>query len=176
MFVIGSNSSLCGITNFLTARHRRTRWLPLPRNYRKKLQTLLKEISLTCSRRNSQQALIIAFNEAKLYPGMFASTNAILFFGCPHLGSSAADYVQILARIVNAAFIGSHISSITGVIRTDLFKSLQRNSSELLKIAEDFRVHTGQMQIASFVEKKKMKGLNAVVSCKVPFFAARLFA
>jgi hypothetical protein len=112
-----------------------------------------------------EQALLIAFNQAKLYPGMYDSTIAILFLGCPHQGSSAADYAKVLARIVNAAFISSQALRIKGVVRSDLLNSLQKNGVELLQIADDFRVHTDRIHITSFIEKKKMKGLNQLVRC-----------
>lgn len=110
-----------------------------------------------------KQAMLLAHNEARLYPHMFDAVAAILFLATPHQGSSVADSVKIMTRIINAAFIGTQTSRFTGKMRSDLLKSLQRNNTELWQIADSFRVHTNQIQITSFIEKKKMKGLNQVV-------------
>jgi hypothetical protein len=45
-------------------------------------------------------------------------------------------------------------------MRTDLLRGLKTKESQLLDIAQDFRVHTATIQIASFIEQKNMRGLN----------------
>lgn len=106
------------------------------------------------------QALLIARNESALYPDIIGSVSAILFLATPHRGSTYASYATILSRIAEAITTGSQVSRITGAMRTDLLKSLRTNEDELLRIAEDFRVHTSSMKITSFLELKKMQGLN----------------
>jgi len=88
---------------------------------------------------------------------------AILFLGTPHQGSPSVRYATILARTANALFIGSQVSRFTGPMRSDLLKTLQRHEPELLRIAEDFRVHAAGIKIVSFVEGKNMQGLNTRV-------------
>jgi hypothetical protein len=97
---------------------------------------------------------------------------AILFLGTPHQGSSYSRYANALAQTANFLAIGTQASRFTGKARTDLLKSLESHESELLRIAEDFRVHTADIKIRSFVEGKNMKGLNRRVSI-APF--RRLF-
>ena len=109
---------------------------------------------------HSSQAIITSHKEAKLHPDIFDRVSGILFLACPHQGSSAADYGKVLARIANAALISTQLSRIRGIVRSDLLQSLQKNSSELLHIADEFRIHTSQMHITSFTEKKSMKGMN----------------
>ena len=52
------------------------------------------------------------------------------------------------------------MSRLTGPMRADLLRGLKTNEEELLHIAQDFRVHTGTIQIASCIEQKNMLGLN----------------
>ncbi|KAI9748141.1 MAG: hypothetical protein M4579_007306, partial [Chaenotheca gracillima] len=107
-----------------------------------------------------KQALIIARNESVLYPHLSASVSSVLFLGTPHQGSPSATYASILSQIANVFVIGSQMSRLTGPLRTELLQSLRRNENELLYIAQDFRVHTGPLMIASFIEQKNMRGFN----------------
>ncbi|KAI9747577.1 MAG: hypothetical protein M4579_007436, partial [Chaenotheca gracillima] len=107
-----------------------------------------------------KKALIIARNESSLYPHFNASVSGVLFLGTPHQGLPSATYASILSQIANVFMIGSQMSRFTGPLRTELLQSLQRNENELLYIAQDFRVHTGPLMIASFIEQKNMLGLN----------------
>jgi hypothetical protein len=84
--------------------------------------------------------------------------------GTPHQGSPTARYGKILAQIANSFAIGSQISRFTGPVRADLLSSLRTGEEGLLRVAEDFRVHTASMKIFSFIEQKGMKGLNQRVS------------
>lgn len=113
------------------------------------------------------KALIIAKNESELYPNIRESVSAILFLGTPHQGSPTADYASILSQIANIFVIGIQASRYTGPIRTDLLKSLRANEKELVRIAEDFRVHTATIKITSFIEQKTMQGLNERVCSHV---------
>jgi ankyrin repeat domain-containing protein 50 len=113
------------------------------------------------------KALIIAKNESELYPNIRESVSAILFLGTPHQGSPTADYASILSQIANVFVIGIQASRFAGPIRTDLLKSLRASEKELLRIAEDFRVHTATIKITSFIEQKTMQGLNERVCSHV---------
>jgi len=107
-----------------------------------------------------KQGLIIAKNESDHFPGIGDAVSGILFLGTPHQGSPSATYANILAQITNIFVVGTQVSRLTGRIRTDLLKSLKTKESELLKIAEDFRVHTTKIKISSFIEQVNMAGLN----------------
>jgi hypothetical protein len=109
-------------------------------------------------------AITIAKNESNHYPGIGKAVAAVLFLGTPHHGSASARYATVLARIVNALVIGTQVSRFTGSMRTDLLKNLRRHEPGLLRVAEDFRVHTADFKIISFVEGKKMQALNTRVS------------
>jgi hypothetical protein len=76
-------------------------------------------------------------------------TFGIMFFGTPHKGSSAADLAGVLAQIVNFACLGN---SIYGRMRTDLLKSLSRDSSLLEKVSTSFRTRATKLRIVSFFE------------------------
>ncbi|MCJ1475005.1 hypothetical protein MMC13_003665 [Lambiella insularis] len=107
-----------------------------------------------------KQALLIGKNESDLYPEFNLSVSGILFLGAPHQGSPSATYATILSQIANVFVTGSQASRLVGPIRTELLHSLETNAEELLHIAQDFRVHTGKLVIASFIEQKSMRGLN----------------
>jgi hypothetical protein len=109
-------------------------------------------------------AVTIAKNESDHYPGIGKAVTAILFLGTPHQGSASARYATVLARTANALVTGMQVSRFTGSMRTDILKTLQRHEPELLRVAEDFRVHTADIKIISFVEGKKMQALNTRVS------------
>ncbi len=97
------------------------------------------------------------------------TVSAILFPGTPHQGSPAAPYATILARTANTLLIGSQVSRLTGSIRTALLQTLQRHESELLSVAEEFTIHTADINIISFVEGKIMKGMTARVELHFRF-------
>lgn len=88
------------------------------------------------------------------------SVSGVLFLATPHQGSPSATYASILSQIANIFVIGSQVSRLTGHLRTDLLHGLETNERELLHIAQDFRVHTETMQIASCIEQKNLRGLN----------------
>jgi hypothetical protein len=69
-----------------------------------------------------------------------------------------------MAQTANFLAIGTQASRFTGRVRSDLLRSLKTHEAELLRIAEDFRVHTVDIQIRSFVEGTNMNGLNHRVS------------
>ncbi|MCJ1249271.1 hypothetical protein MMC30_006494 [Trapelia coarctata] len=118
-------------------------------------------------------ALIIARNESGLYPEINALVSGILFLGTPHQGSPSATYATILSRIAKPLVSGSQMSRLTGSIRTELVQGLRANEKESLRIDQDFRVQTGTVRIASFIEQKCMSGLTErVVDDKSGFMGA----
>jgi hypothetical protein len=72
------------------------------------------------------QAITIARNEPDSYPGIGKAVSATPFLGTPHQGSPSALYGTILARTANTPVVGSQVSRLTGPIRTNLLKTLQR--------------------------------------------------
>jgi hypothetical protein len=126
------------------------------------LRTLISNINFVWTK-----ALIIAKNESGNYPGIADSVKAILFLGTPHQGSTTARYGEVLAQIANVFVVATQTSRASGAMRSELLKSLKASENGLLAIAEDFRVHTAQIKIFSFIEQKSMKGLNQRVRCLI---------
>jgi hypothetical protein len=106
---------------------------------------------------------VIANNESDLYPGFKTSVSGVLFLGTPHQGSPSAKYASILSQIANVFVIGSQMSRLTAPMRTELLHSLETSERELLNLAQDFRIHAVTIKIATFIEQKNMRGLNARV-------------
>jgi hypothetical protein len=80
-----------------------------------------------------------------------SSLTTILFLATPHKGSASADLLGIVASIANIAMIGN--TRVVGRTRTDLIKSLGRDSQVLTNIAGEFRFQTDKFDFYSFIEQ-----------------------
>ncbi|KAH0558568.1 hypothetical protein GP486_004775 [Trichoglossum hirsutum] len=96
-----------------------------------------------------KKALIIAALEPQHFINIRESTTAILFLGTPHRGSSTTELPKVLANI---ARIGT--CWLTGLMKTELLRSLAKGSKELEEISIAFRNQAASMRIVSFVEQK----------------------
>jgi hypothetical protein len=110
----------------------------------------------------SIQALNISVVDSARYSNLRDSIPAILFLATPHGGSDSAAMFASLGDIVNLSLKGT--SLFTGGVRSDLLKSLKKGSKELQSISRDFRHHTKDIHIYSFIEQSLMKGLKTRVS------------
>jgi hypothetical protein len=91
-----------------------------------------------------KQALVFAQMD-KLFADIRNSTYGIIFLGTPHRGSSAADLASNLINITRLAFPG---------IQSQLLAALEKDSSTLGDIADEFRHISSDFEIASFYEQK----------------------
>lgn len=89
------------------------------------------------------------------------SVAGICFLSTPHRGSSQTHLPIILTNIANFAISGT--SRFTGVMRTDLIESLQKDSPILKDISTNFRNQTTNIRIASFIEQEMTPPANARV-------------
>lgn len=89
----------------------------------------------------------------------------IAFLSTPHRGSSQTDLPLILANIANVALsgVGGHFGS----MRSDLIKSLQKDSMGLKDISTNFRDQTENMKVASFYELNMTPPVNKLVSFRL---------
>ena len=110
-------------------------------------RTLRLDLLLT-----SLQALIIALIDSEMYNNIRTSVTAILFLGTPHRGSEETGFPLVLTNIANVALVGT--SRFVGSMRSDLIKSLEKDSKILKDISTNFRNQTRDIMIASFVEQK----------------------
>ncbi|KAI9774712.1 MAG: hypothetical protein M1839_001673 [Geoglossum umbratile] len=97
-----------------------------------------------------KKALIIALID-KIYDNIRASVTAILFLGTPHRGSEETGFPLVLTSIANMALAGT--SRFIGSARSDLIKSLEKDSKMLKDISTDFRDQTRDIKVASFIEQ-----------------------
>jgi hypothetical protein len=100
-----------------------------------------------------KQALIIAKTEDGLFDPIRKSVTGILFLGTPHRGSSEANLPIVLTNIANLAPSGT--SLFVGQMRSDLLKTLEKDSIELKDISTSFRNQTRKIKIASFIEQNR---------------------
>jgi hypothetical protein len=81
------------------------------------------------------------------------SVIAILFLGTPHRGSEETGFPLVLTSIANVALAGP--SRFVGLMRSDLIKSLKKDSKILKDISTNFRNQTRDIKIASFIEQSR---------------------
>jgi hypothetical protein len=98
------------------------------------------------------QALVTALIDAEDYANIRESVIGILFLGTPHRGSSTTQFPQVLANITNVVLAGA--ARFTGQMRTDLLKSLERDSDVLKTLSTNFRNPASNIKIISFIEQK----------------------
>ena len=106
---------------------------------------------------STHQAPNICVPEARLYSSIHTSVRALFFLATPHRGSAIATTAVTLAKLTNFVSFG------TGVARTDILKSLERDSRILLDVSTDFRMQTPKYIIFSFLEQRLMVGLKDLV-------------
>jgi hypothetical protein len=87
----------------------------------------------------------------EVYENIRTSVIAILFLSTPHCGSSEIVIPLVLTSIANVALAGT--SRFVGSMRTDLIKSLEKDSKILKDISTAFRNQTHNIKIASFIEQ-----------------------
>jgi hypothetical protein len=97
-----------------------------------------------------------------MYENIRTSVTAILFLGTPHRGSEETGFPLVLTAIANVALAGA--SRFVGSMRSDLIKSLERDSKILKDISTNFRHQTGDIKIASFIEQKRTPPANSRVT------------
>jgi len=100
-----------------------------------------------------KKALITALIDNEIYDNIRTSVIAILFLGTPHRGSEETGFPLVLTSIANVALAGT--SRFVGSMRSDLIKSLEKDSKILKDISTNFRGQTRDIKIASFIEQNR---------------------
>lgn len=77
-----------------------------------------------------------------------------MFLATPHRGSSETQYLGMLAGIANLAVNKSGVARLLGRSRSDLIKTLEKDSQILLDISTQFRNQMRNIKIASAIEQK----------------------
>ena len=91
------------------------------------------------------------------YKILVPNFKAVIFMGTPHRGSRISSYATPLSRIVNGIIPAN-------AIRADLLGKLKVLSQELAEISEMAIHRLSEMQVISFYEQKRTKGINCLVS------------
>ena len=87
-----------------------------------------------------------------------------MFMGTPHRGSGIAAAAKPLSKLINLGLSLSGTSAMTGVMRTDLFKLLSHESTQLGDINESFIHRVGNISVLSCYETEVPRGLQQLVS------------
>jgi hypothetical protein len=93
--------------------------------------------------------LIIAHERESLYNNVKLSTKCVAFFGTPHGGSRVASLTRVVRNILDICTGGS--------VRADLLKNLERSSTELEDITEQFVDRANQLRIVTVYEGRPLK-------------------
>jgi hypothetical protein len=117
----------------------------------KQVNTVILEQKLIVLSLTFDEALVTALIDAEDYANIRDSVIGILFLSTPHRGSSTTQLPQVLANIANATLTGT--ARFTGNIRTDLIKSLGKDSSVLKTLSTNFRNQASNIKIVSFIEQ-----------------------
>jgi hypothetical protein len=86
-----------------------------------------------------------------------------MFMDTPHRGSDIAAAVKPLLRLINLGLSLSGTSAVTGLMRTDLFRLLSHESTQLGDINESFVHRLENVVIMSCYETEIPRGLQHLV-------------
>jgi len=103
--------------------------------------------------------MIIASNKSE-FTTIWEASAGVIFFGTPHRGSDFAALAKSLGNLVNLA--PNPFGSKT--VNTRLLQALERESEDLLSLADLFTSRSKQLRIVTFFETKETPGLNGLVS------------
>lgn len=110
------------------------------------------------------------------YPEIWKRSKGVVFLGTPHRGSATAAPAKVFGDIFNVVWHASGGGLFRRGIKTDLLRALGQNSSELMGIAEDFRLRANSLSITTFYEQFVTEPLGSVVceTCPIAFLVLRL--
>jgi hypothetical protein len=94
----------------------------------------------------------------KEYEKLRTALVGIMFMATPHRGAGSAAMFSAVASILNLPTLGR-----TPKTRSDLIKSLEKGSPELLDVARNFRHHTDDFKFFTYYETCKIPPLKDVV-------------
>ena len=117
----------------------------------KQVNTVILEQKFTILSLTFNEALVTALIDAEDYANIRDSVIGILFLGTPHRGSSTIQLPQVLANVANTALTGT--ARFRGQIRTDLLKSLEKDSTVPKTLSTNFRNQASNIKIISFIEQ-----------------------
>jgi len=108
-----------------------------------------------------KKAFNISVVDQERYGAIRSAVPAIVFFATPHRGSDYADFFTKVARVSNVPLTST--AGLTGKARYNLIKSLKKDSATLSDISIDFRHHTKEIKIFSFLEQNSTPPLKEKV-------------
>ncbi|KAH7327155.1 ankyrin repeat-containing domain protein [Rhexocercosporidium sp. MPI-PUGE-AT-0058] len=90
------------------------------------------------------------------YTHILSAVPSILFLSTPHGGSDPANMLATISKVLTIPIA----SIFVGRSRPELISALGRNSKELYTISKEFRHHTKNLKIFSFIEERFTPPLN----------------
>lgn len=94
-----------------------------------------------------KEFLITIFLQGEEFEHLKNSVHGVIFLGCPHRGSSAAPYFELLSRFVNLATFGQGV-------RTNLIQALKASSEQLRKVSQQAVHRLAPLRIVSCYETR----------------------
>jgi hypothetical protein len=102
------------------------------------------------------QALIVAHEAPTWYGRILQSTRGIIFLATPHRGSDIAAWVSMFTNLMNAVSLGQ-------ALRNDLLRNLEKDSTMLMELSNQFVHRAASLKILSFTEQQIERPLNTLV-------------
>ncbi|KAL8654315.1 MAG: hypothetical protein Q9226_003490 [Calogaya cf. arnoldii] len=103
-----------------------------------------------------KKALVLAHQRSTTYSNLLDRVQGVMFLGTPHRGSDVAYWMGFVARAFQTAQLGTGTNS-------KLLEALEKNSSTLSNISQEFVERGAGLKIRTFYETEKMDYMNSLV-------------
>lgn len=105
----------------------------------------------------------IAFDRDQ-FRDIWRASKGVIFMGTPHRGSTSAGLGKTLGNIANAAILATGSYFFNRGVKTALLNNLAQESTELIRIADDFTQRASALRIITFYETIITPPMSSVVS------------
>ena len=104
----------------------------------------------------------VAFDRDQ-FRDIWRASKGVIFMGTPHRGSASAGLGKTLGNIANVAILATGSYGFNRGVKTALLEDLAQESTELIRIADDFTQRASALRIITFYETSITPPMNSVV-------------